>query len=62
MITCVPEGRRDWVLTSLEVIPGSVERKKLDSSPVMVATTSPSGYLLCMINPKFCQGAVTFIP
>lgn len=39
--------------TSSELIPGSVEREKPDSSPVMMTTISHSGYLLCTLEPKF---------
>lgn len=42
-------------------IPGSVEGKKLDSSPTMVTAVFYSGYLLCVLKSKFWQCAAMYI-
>lgn len=62
MIRCIPQDEeRLGAEPSSVLIPGSVEGKKPDSSPIMVTTIFYSGYLLCVLQSKFWQHAAMSI-
>lgn len=59
---CIPlDKKRLGAETSSELIPGSVEREKPDSCPVMVTTIFYSAYLLRVLKAKFWQRAAMYI-